>query len=168
MSALVTVAAPMLHRELILQAAEEVGADLTLDENREGILAIAGHRMPARLTRGGLQITTSRTEGVADRVRRKLAKVERVYHRLEHEKRERDARLLREAESGRRHAASAKARAADRAELRAARAREEARQAAVEARRAAVVEKARRMGYQVKEERVGDTVRLQLVRRAYA
>jgi len=168
MSALVTVAAPMLHRELILQAAREAGVNLTLDESRKGVLALAGHSLPVRLTPTGLSITTSRGEGMADRVRRRLSKVERVYHRLEHEKRERDARLLREAESGRRHSASAAARSAERAELRAARARQEARQAAVEARRAAVVEKARRMGYQVKEERVGDTVRLQLVRRAYA
>lgn len=44
---------------------------------------------------------------------------------------------------------------------------EEARRRLVEAQRAAVHEKAKKMGYQVKETREGDTLRLVLIRRTY-
>jgi hypothetical protein len=44
---------------------------------------------------------------------------------------------------------------------------EEARQKLVEAQRAAVHEKAKKMGYQVKETREGDTIRLVLIKRSY-
>ena len=44
---------------------------------------------------------------------------------------------------------------------------EEARQKLVEAQRAAVTEKAKKLGYMVKESREGEVIRLQLVKRSY-
>lgn len=177
MSAYITLATPMIDQECLLAALSDLGFSKEKVEVHEKAVSLVGYEGAHRLQRAHLVIRRRHVGSASndlgfertatgfrahvsdfDQARYGGAWMRKLQDRYQHHdaaKRERLARAAREATEARRLA-----------EIEARR-REEERRNLVEAQRQAIHEKARKMGYRVRESQQGDKLRLVLVKRVY-
>lgn len=164
MSAYITLLTPMLDEECLLAALADLGFDRTRVEVHVAPVALVGFGADARGQTANVVIRRQHVGASSNDIgflstptgyRLFISDYDRPRFGPDW--------LTRLTESYQRHSAAKQQRIAEEERRRL----EEARRQLVESQRAAVHEKAKKMGYQVKETREGDTLRLVLIKRTY-
>lgn len=164
MSAYITLLTPMLDEECVLAALADIGFDRTRVEVHATPVALVGYANDARAQTANLVIRRKYVSAASNDIGFQLTPTGyRVLVSDYDRPRFGPDWLATLTELYQQHSIAKQ----ERLDAEARRRLEEARKNLVEAQRTSVHEKAKKMGYQVKETREGDTIRLVLIKRSY-
>ena len=164
MSAYITLLTPMIDEECLLAALADLGFDRTRVEVQATPVALVGYGADAREQTANIVIRRKYIGPASNDVGFLSTPTGyRLFVSDFDRSRFGPDWLTRLTERYQQHSAAKQERIAEEERQRL----EEARRQLVEAQRVAVYEKAKKMGYQVKETREGDTLRLVLIKRTY-
>lgn len=163
MSAYVSHPSPMIDREALLAALADVGYGPTLVEEHAAPVALVGYEGRARPQRAEIIVPRRHVPGASNDIGFERTPTGYRMHISDYDNGRHGPAWRARLRARYDHHLTERLRAAEEAR----RAAEEARRALVEAQRKAIVDKARAMGYRIREAREDGKVRLMLVRRQF-